>query len=166
MCVCLYRTNSVCLPDRMSLAISSSKTSFPFSANANPSLCALHSCPAQQITSWPVTGGWRISVWTVPWLSIWSLGTSCKRRVSTPASRQRPRTNRGANLLLSGQHTHAHTQTQTLWSMRKAECLSYLWLGFHEQKPHPVWMTIWSFTRSQSALGNAVLAPFLLRFQV
>ncbi len=114
MRVCLYRTNSVCLPDRTSLAISSSKTSFPFSANANPSLCALHSCPAQQITSWPITGGWRISVWTVPWLSIWSLGTSCKRSVSTPASRQRPRTNRGANLLLSGQHTHAHTDTNAL----------------------------------------------------
>lgn len=30
LCVCLYQTNFVCLPDRASLAISSSKTSFPF----------------------------------------------------------------------------------------------------------------------------------------
>lgn len=53
--VCLYRTNFVCLPDRASHAISSSKTSFSFYANANPSLSTLHSCPAQLITSWPVT---------------------------------------------------------------------------------------------------------------
>lgn len=33
----------------------------------------------------------------IPWLSVWSLGTPCELRMSTPASSQRPRTNRGAN---------------------------------------------------------------------
>lgn len=55
-CVFVRRTNFVCLRDRASLSIHSSKTPFPFFANADPSLCALHSFPTQQITSWPVTG--------------------------------------------------------------------------------------------------------------
>lgn len=51
-----HQINFVCLPDLASLCTSSSKTPFPVSANADSSLCALHSCLTQPITSWPVMG--------------------------------------------------------------------------------------------------------------
>lgn len=167
-CVFVHRTNFVCLPDRASLSISSSKTPFPFYANADPSLCALHSFPTQPITSWPVMGEMAhfclnssLALYLVPW-HIQQTQSVNTRKPSEAEDKQRSQSP-------AVRPTRAHTHS--LWSMRKAECLCYLWLGFHEQKPHPVWMTIWSFTWSQRALGNAVLGfrelpPFLLRFQV